>query len=99
MGNDVNLNALRPLSGDTARTRTDAKLQATAEEFEAVFLAQVLRGLSTGLEGSGPLAGNDGDPFADMLQQEYAKLISKSGGIGLADAVLKEMLKMQEHEG
>ena len=31
-----------------------------------------------------------------MLQDEYAKLISRSGGIGIADAVLREMLKMQE---
>ena len=36
------------------------------------------------------------DPFHDMLNDEYAKLISRSGGIGVADAVLKEMLKRQE---
>jgi hypothetical protein len=31
-----------------------------------------------------------------MLQDRYARLISRSGGIGLADAVLGEMLKAQE---
>jgi hypothetical protein len=31
-----------------------------------------------------------------MLQDEYAKLISRSGGIGIGDAVLREMLRMQE---
>ncbi len=36
------------------------------------------------------------DPFATMLQDEYAKLISRSGGIGLADGIMREMLKMQE---
>ncbi|MEZ5823662.1 MAG: rod-binding protein [Geminicoccaceae bacterium] len=96
---EVNLNGVLPVSGENGRKQADAKLQAAAEEFEAVFLAQVLRGLSTGLEDSGPLADGDSDPFADMLQQEYAKLISKSGGVGIADAVLQEMLKMQEHEG
>jgi Rod binding domain-containing protein len=31
-----------------------------------------------------------------MFNEEMAKLISRSGGIGVADAVLKEMLKLQE---
>jgi Rod binding domain-containing protein len=31
-----------------------------------------------------------------MLQDEYARLISRTGGIGIADAVLREMLKAQE---
>ena len=31
-----------------------------------------------------------------MLNEEAAKLISRSGGIGLADAVLGEMPKAQE---
>jgi Rod binding domain-containing protein len=31
-----------------------------------------------------------------MLRDEYAKLVSRSGGVGVADAVLREMLKMQE---
>ncbi|MCB1971053.1 MAG: rod-binding protein [Geminicoccaceae bacterium] len=83
-------------ASDAAGSVPTARMRATADEFESVFLSQVLRGLSTGLEDSGPLADSDSNPFADMLQQEYAKLISRSGGIGIADAVLKEMLKMQE---
>jgi Rod binding domain-containing protein len=33
-----------------------------------------------------------------MLQEEYGRLISRSGGIGVADALLREMLRMQEVE-
>ncbi len=72
------------------------RLARVAEEFESVFIAQVLNGLTAGLEGEGPLSGADSDAFADMLQQEYGKLISRSGGIGVGDAVLQEMLRMQE---
>ena len=75
-----------------------AEMEKVAQEFEAVFLAQILNGLTSGLEGDGPLAGAESDPFASMLQDEYAKMISKSGGVGISDAVLKEMLKMQEIE-
>jgi Rod binding domain-containing protein len=70
-----------------------AEMGRVAAEFESVFLSQILRGMTQGLAGG----GTDGDdPFGSMLQDEYAKLISRSGGIGLADSILREMLKMQE---
>jgi Rod binding domain-containing protein len=75
---------------------TSAALRAKAEELEGVFLAQVLRGLTQGLGREGLLGNPEDDPFAAMLQDEYARLISRSGGIGIADAVLREMLKAQE---
>ncbi len=72
------------------------KVREAAEEFESVFLSQVLNGLTQGMTGEGPLSNADSDPFSGLLQQEYAKLISRSGGVGVADAVMSEMLKMQE---
>ena len=60
-----------------------------------MFLGQLLRGLTQGLTGTGPLGGED-DPFAAMLHDEYGKLISRSGGVGVADAVLRELLRAQE---
>lgn len=69
-------------------------LRRAAEQFESMFLAQILRDFTAGTVGSA--AGGEAGPFASMLQDEYAKLISRSGGVGLADAVLREMLKAQE---
>jgi len=95
------LNVLRPSglgAGEAAGSGADAareKARETAEEFEAVFLAQVLRGMNANLHGPSVL-GEGEDTFADMLQDEYAKLISRSGGVGIADGVMREMLKMQE---
>jgi flagellar protein FlgJ len=34
-----------------------------------------------------------------MLNEEYAKVMAKAGGIGLADSVMREMLAMQEQGG
>lgn len=73
-----------------------ASLRRAAEEFEGVFLAQVLGQLTTGLGAPGISGGGSDDPFASMLRDEYAKLVSRSGGVGVADSVLREMLKMQE---
>ncbi|MEK0085055.1 rod-binding protein [Benzoatithermus flavus] len=82
------------VSPATAAPAAPEALRAKAEELESVFLAQILRELMQGL--TGPLGNAEDDPFAAMLQDEYAKLISRSGGIGIADAVLREMLKAQE---
>lgn len=81
--------------GTTARPGREA-MKAVAGEFEAVFIAQMLQSLTSDLEGDGPLGGGEGDPFRSMLTGEIAKLISRAGGIGVGDAVLQEMLKMQE---
>lgn len=97
-----------PIAADAAAPRagakTDAKAEAwraAAEEFEAVFLAQMLATMTqgSGLQGLGGGSGADGngqDVYQDMFTQEVAKLISRTGGIGVADAILQEMLKTQE---
>lgn len=86
-------------ASQTARTADEASappvLRKAAEEFESIFLSQVLNGLTAGLS-SGLQGGDKDDPFSQMLQDEYAKIVSRSGGVGVADAVLREMLKAQE---
>jgi hypothetical protein len=48
-----------------------------------------------GLAEDGPLGGPDG-AFGSLLVSEQAKLISRAGGIGVADKILGELLKLQE---
>ena len=71
-------------------------MRRAAEEFEGVFLAQVLRRSDGRPDRAGAAGNGEDDPFAAMLQDEYGKLISRSGGVGVADAVLRELLKGQE---
>lgn len=79
----------------TDKLTTD-KARAAAEDFEAVFLSQMLATMTQELGGAGSVAGDGGDVYKDMFNQEVAKMISRSGGIGVADTVLQEMLKIQE---
>ena len=72
--------------------------EKTAEEFEAVFLSQFLKSMTQDLGGAGSVAGDGGEVYRDMFTQEVAKMISRSGGIGVADVILQEMLKVQEIE-
>jgi len=81
-----------------ARPAIDPRMRETAQEFEAVFLAQVLQTMNAGIGGPGPFSDGDNEAWSGMLQEEYGRLISRSGGIGVADSLLREMLKMQESE-
>ena len=74
--------------------RSDA-LRHAAQEFEAIFLAQVLGTMTPGLGGDDLMGEGQDDVFHGMLDEEIAKLISRSGKIGIADAVLREMLRAQ----
>jgi flagellar protein FlgJ len=84
-------------TANSGRPANIAALRDVAQEFESVFLAQVLSQINQGL-GGGPQGSNSFDQgvFHEMFNDEVAKLISRSGGVGVADAVLKEMLKVQE---
>lgn len=73
------------------------KIRKTAEDFEAVFLSQMLKPMFDGIGSDEMFGGGHGeDMWKSQLINEYGKTIAKSGGIGIADAVMGEMLRMQE---
>lgn len=73
------------------------RLRAAADEYEAVFLSQMLETMTSGIKTDGPFSGGQAEGiYRSMLNQEYGKAIGKAGGIGIADAVYREMLRIQE---
>jgi Rod binding domain-containing protein len=75
------------------------RLHKTAAEFEEVFLAQMLQPMLTGLTPEEPFGGGPGEEmWQSMLVTEYGKAIVARGGIGIADAVVREALLAQEHQ-
>ncbi len=74
------------------------KIEKTATDFEAVFLENMLGQIfaSTGTEGPLGQNGTGGDAYKSMLVNEYARTITKSGGVGIANSVMAEMIRIQE---
>ena len=73
------------------------QLRKVAEDFEAVFIAQMLQPLFQNMGAEEPFGGGESAKMWRSLQvDEYGKAITKAGGIGMTDAVLKEMIKLQE---
>lgn len=75
-----------------------ARARETAKDFEAMVLEDMLGRVfeSAGDAGFFGEAGPGAGIYRSMLVKEYAGMISKSGGIGLADQVYAEILKLQE---
>jgi Rod binding domain-containing protein len=77
--------------------RTEAEAERVAKEFEGFFLSQMVASMFSGLEGAdGEFGGGAGEKaFAGLLHEEYAKVFAAQGGIGLADNLKLEILRMQ----
>ena len=84
-------------TGKNGRAGEDEKIRQTAIEFEAFFLSQVLNSMSSGLEVDKTFGGGESEKmFRSMLNDEHAKSMSRNSSVGIADAVYREMLALQE---
>jgi len=95
------MSALPPvlsMSGPAAApTPVPARIRETAEAFEASFLSQMLKPMFEGLSTEAPFGGGEAEgTWRGFLVEAMAKQTVKAGGIGLADQVVAQMLKMQE---
>jgi flagellar protein FlgJ len=72
----------------TSGERELKKLREASEGFEAIFIKQMLDAMRKNLPKGGLLDGGMAeDIFEDMLYEERAKLIAKSGAFGIADMI------------
>lgn len=79
--------------------------EKTANEFEMMFLSQMLQSMFPEQDASSMPSGeeeslfgnqNGDDAYQGLIADQYAKQIAKAGGIGIAEYVQREMLKQQE---
>lgn len=83
-------------SSDVSNVKTREQAEAVAQQFERMFIAEMLRPMFEGIETDGEFGGGNAEAtFRPMLIDEYANAIAKGGGVGIADSVLKEILRMQ----
>ena len=109
MGLDIPIVDLSQIANTTRAGRAQraaAQLQApmasdavrrAAEEFEAVFISQMMAPMFEGLKTDELFGGGAGeDIYRSVLVEEYGKSIARAGGIGLSDAIQREILRLQE---
>jgi peptidoglycan hydrolase FlgJ len=74
-------------------------MRETAEQFEASFLSQMLKPMFEGLDTNGLFGGGEAEAtWRGFLIDAMAQQTVRAGGIGLADTVMAEMIRMQSEQ-
>ena len=74
----------------------NSRAYKAAQDFESVFLGQMVAQMYTGLDAKGTFGGGFAEEtYRSLLYQEIGRQMSASGGVGIADAVYAEMVKLQ----
>ncbi len=89
-------NLLKPVGAPAVAKGSHAAIEKTAHEFEAAFLSSMLSTLFQNVETPAPFGGGSAEgTYKSFLTDAFAKRVAQAGGVGLAPAVAREMLKLQ----
>lgn len=84
--------AVQPPPADKART--------AAKAFEAVFIGQMTKLMMETAPTEGDFSGGHGEEmFRSVLAEQLGTVIANGRGIGIADEVLAEIVKLQQGGG
>ena len=73
------------------------KTREVAENFEAFFLGQMLQPMFSSIEPAEPFGGGHAEKiWKSLMVDEVGKSMAKNGGIGIADMIQRDLLKLQE---
>lgn len=89
------------LSSMGSKESKEAALKKAAQEFEALFIYQMLKAMRQTVPDDGLFKGVTGkDTYLDITDQQFASTMAKEGGMGLADLIYKSMLpRLEETQG
>ena len=81
----------------TVKPAANANIDKAAQDFEGMFITQMLQPMFDGMGVNPTFGGGHGEEvMRGFMVQEYGKLIAARGGLGLASAVKAELLKVQQ---
>ena len=79
-----------------SNARDEKAIKQTAQDFEAFFISQMMEQMFQGISTEGMFGGGHAEKiYRSMMINEYGKNIAKSGGIGIADHVVRFMIETQ----
>ncbi|MBI1273669.1 MAG: flagellar biosynthesis protein FlgJ [Alphaproteobacteria bacterium] len=79
------------------RAANMAEIDKAAQDFEAMFAAQMYAPMWEGIETDGDFGGGRGEEvFRGFMIQEFGRMTARSGTLGVADHVKATMIAIQE---
>lgn len=80
-----------------AKGVSQEQIEQLSQEFESQFISQLLGTMFNTMDMKDSLGGSDEEnQYRSLLIDEYGKIIARTGGVGVAEQVKREMLKLQE---
>ncbi|MCK5674936.1 MAG: rod-binding protein [Spirochaetales bacterium] len=74
------------------KNSNDEKVKQACSDFEAIFIKQMLDSMRKTVDKTSLLGGGMAeDIFEDMIYDEYAKKMSKTGDFGIKDMLYKQL--------
>jgi len=74
-----------------------ARLRQQAEELEGVFLNTLMKEMFSSIDANGDFGGGFAEEtWRGMQAEQFAASMAEAGGIGLADALVADLLALQE---
>ncbi len=106
-GNDGLLRAAQIRAAQADDTAAIAKkavnttqIEAAAKQFESVFIAEMLKPMFQEVNTPDPMfgGGKGEEIFNGMMVDQYGRMLADRGGIGIAEKVRSELLRLQEEQ-
>lgn len=77
--------------------KNETEIDAAAQDFEALFIAEMMKPIFDGIEVDPLFGGGKGEEvFRAQLLEEYGRTIASTGQLGIAPLVKAQLLEMQE---
>lgn len=72
------------------QNKDNQELENVAEQFEAIFVHQMLKQARQSKLAEGIFSSEAQDTFNNMLDIEYSQILSKKNNFGIADALIRQ---------
>lgn len=91
------LNATQSSSSSSAVNAPPNRLRAQAEELEGVFLTTLVKEMFATVHSESGFNGGFGEEtWRGMQAEQFAATLAQGGGIGLADALVSDLIAVQQ---
>lgn len=88
----MNTTAINSLQTPATAVASQTRLRATCQDFESILVSYMLKSMRGAGASSDLVEKNMGEQiFTDMLDDEYAKLASRTSRLGLADLLFRQL--------
>ena len=80
---------------ENKKVSANKELQEVAEEFESLFLNEMLKRANAAKLAKSILSNDEQETYTSLLNQERAKLIAKNQSFGIAEALVNQFSRKE----